>query len=154
MTLEQLAWISSVVSAAALVVTVLYASIQIRHNTRAVLASVFQQVVNSFAQISFDIAKDGSLVDLYLRAGREFSSLGDAERAQYSLMLLSFMRRAENVYFQTEIHMLENEHWFGIRESVKAILEPPGARDCWREIKNRLNPAFCVFIDGLIAPQR
>jgi hypothetical protein len=152
MTLEELAWGSSVVSAAAIVTSVLYASIQIRHNTRAVLASAFQQVVNSFAQISFDIAKDRSLADLYLRGGRDFSSLGDVERAQYGLMLLSFMRRAESVYFQTEIHMLENEHWSGIRESVKAILGTPGARDCWRDIKSRLNPTFCNFIETLIAP--
>ena len=154
MTLEQLAWLSSVVSAVALVISVIYVSIQIRHNTRAVLAAAYQQVVNSFAQISFDIAKDKSLADLYLRAGQGFSSLGDVERTQYSLMLLSFMRRAENVFFQTEIHMLQNEHWFGIRDSVKAILGPPGARDCWNEIKNRLNPKFRDFIDTLIGAQR
>ena len=151
MILEQIAWISSVVSAAAIVMSVLYASIQIRHNTRAVLAAAFQQVVNSFAEISFDIGRDKSLVDLHLRAGRDFSSLGEVERAQYGLMLLSFMRRAESVYFQTEIHMLENRHWSGIRESVKNILGTPGARACWAEIRNRLNPTFCDFIDTLIA---
>ncbi len=149
--LEQIAWVSSVVSAAAIVVSVLYASIQIRHNTRAVLAAAFQQVVNSFAQISFDIAKDRSLTELYLRGGREFSSLGEVERAQYGLMLLSFMRRAESVYFQTEIHMFDNEHWSGIRESVRNILATPGARECWGVIRNRLNPTFCDFVDALIA---
>jgi hypothetical protein len=57
MLLEQLTWLASVVSAVAIVVSAIYASIQIRHNTRAVRASAFQQVVNSFATISFDIAK-------------------------------------------------------------------------------------------------
>ncbi|MGB6352273.1 MAG: hypothetical protein WBG10_19840, partial [Pseudolabrys sp.] len=111
----------------------------------------FQQVVNSFAAISFDIAKDKSLVDLYLRAGRDFASLGEVERAQYSLMLLSFLRRAENVFFQSEIHMLQTQHWSGIRDSIKAITTPPGARICWGEIKNRVNPEFRTFVDGLIA---
>ena len=68
-------------------------------------------------------------------------------------MLLSFLRRAENVFFQTEIHMLYTEHWSGIRESIKTIMAPPGARTCWSEIKNRLNPEFRVFIDRLIAEQ-
>ena len=40
-----------------------------RNNTRAVRASAYQQVVNSFAAISFDIAKDKNLVHLYLRPG-------------------------------------------------------------------------------------
>jgi len=150
MSLEQLASLSSTISAVALIISVIYASIQIRHNTRAVLASAFQQVVNSFAEISFEIAKDKNLVDLYLRAGKDFASLGELERAQYSLMLLSFLRRSENVFFQTEIHMLHSDHWFGIRNSIKTIVSPPGARDCWNEIKDRLNPKFASFIGSLI----
>jgi hypothetical protein len=151
MLLEQLAWLASVVSAIAIVVSAIYASVQIRHNTLAVRASAFQQVINSFAGISFDIAKDRNLVDLYLRAGKEFASLGEVERAQYSLMLLSFLRRAENVLFQSSTRMLQTEHWSGIRNSIKAILAPTGARVCWSEIKNRLNPEFRAFIDSLIA---
>ncbi len=153
MLLEQLAWFASIVSAIAIVVSAIYASIQIRHNTLAVRASAFQQVINSFAAISFDIAKDKSLVELYLRAGREFASLGEVERTQYSLMLLSFLRRAENVLFQSSTHMLQTEHWSGIRDSIKAILAPPGARACWSEIKSRLNPDFRAFVDSLIAAQ-
>ena len=151
MSLEQLAWIASVVSAIGIVVSADYASIQIRHNTRAVRSSAFQQVVNSFAATSFDIAKDKNLVDLYLHAGREFASFGEVERAQYSLMLLGYLRRAESVFFQTEIHMLRTLHWSGIRESIKGNLEPPGARVCWSEIKNRFNPRFRAFVDALIA---
>jgi hypothetical protein len=151
MSLGEWASIASVVSALSLVVSVIYVSIQIRHNTRAVRASAFQQVVDSFAGISMDIAKDKGLVDLYLRASQEFASLSALERAQYSLMLLSFLRRAENVYFQTEIHLLQTEHWSGIRDSIKAIVAPPGARVCWKEIKSRLNPEFRAFIDELVS---
>ena len=151
MWLEDSARFASVVSAVAIVVSAVYASIQIRHNTRAVRASAFQQVVDSFAAISFDIARDRSLVDLYLRGGRDFGALGEAERAQYSLMLLSFLRRAENVLFQSNTRLLNSEHWSGIRNSIKAILEPPGARACWLQIADRLNPDFRAFVASLIA---
>src|SRR5262245_44412719 len=147
MSLEQLTSLSSTVSAVALVASVIYASVQIRHNTRAVLASTFQQVVNSFAEISFDISKDKTLVNLYLRAGQEFATLGELERVQYTFLLLSLLRRAENVFFQTEIHLLHSEHWSGIRNSVKTMISPPGARTCWDEIKARFNPAFVSFVD-------
>jgi hypothetical protein len=91
MLLEQLASLASVVSAIAIVMSAIYASIQIRHNTVAVRASAFQQVVDSFAGISFDIAKDRRLVALYSWAGKEFASLDELERTKYSLMLLSFL---------------------------------------------------------------
>jgi len=110
-------------------------------------------VVNSFAAISFDIAKDKALVDLYLRAGRDFASLNDTDRAQYSFMLLSFLRRAENVYIQSEFRTLHTQHWSGIRESIKLIVSAPGARACWNEIKSRLNAEFRSFVDGLIVEQ-
>jgi hypothetical protein len=148
--LERLASLASVISALAVVVSVIYASIQIRHNTRAVTASAFQQVVNSFAEISFEIAKDRSLADLYIRGSRDFLSLDEIEQAQFSLMLLSFLRRAENVLFQSTTHVLTGEHWSGIRTSIKAILSPPGARRCWGEIQDRLNPQFRSFVDTLI----
>jgi hypothetical protein len=151
MSLREWSSIASVVSAVSLVVSVIYVSIQIRHNTRAVRATAFQQVVDSFAGISLEIAKDRDFVDLYSRASQEFASLSDVERAQYSFMLLSFLRRAENVFFQTEIQLLQNEHWSGIRDSIKAIVAPPGAQDCWRTIRSRLNPEFRTFVDTLIS---
>ena len=149
--LERLAWLASVVSAFAVVASVVYASVQIRHNTRAVAASSFQQVVDSFAEISFEIAKERHLSNLYIRGSKDFGSLDEVDRARYGLMLLSFLRRAENVLFQSTTHVLASEHWSGIRTSIKTIVSPPGARACWSEIKDRLNPQFRVFVDSLIA---
>jgi hypothetical protein len=151
MSLGEWASIASLVSAVALVVSVIYVSIQIRNNTRAVRATAFQQVVDSFAGISLEIAKDRNLVDLYLRGSQDFASLSDVERTQYSLMLLSFLRRAENVFFQTEIHLLQSDHWSGIRDSIKAIADPPGARECWSVINCHLNPEFRAFIGTLMS---
>ena len=116
MSLQEFAWLGATMSGVGVIVSVIYVSIQISHNTRAVRASAFQQVVNSFAAVSADLARDKNLVDLFVRGGRDFASLGEVERTQYSYMLLSFLRRAESVVFQTEIHMLHNHHWCGIRK--------------------------------------
>jgi hypothetical protein len=149
--LDRLASLASIISAFALVGTVVYASIQISRNTRAVTAAAYQQVVDSFAEISFEIAKNEQLADLYIRGGRDFASLNTVEHARYSLMLLSFLRRAENVFFQSTTHVLTSEHWSGIRTSIKSILSSPGARACWSEIEDRMNPQFRVFVATLLA---
>lgn len=154
MNLQDLAAFSTALSGLGVIFTVIYAAVQIRNNTREVRATAFQQVVNSFASISFDIAKDKSLSELYLRGGDEFGALNDVERVQYTFMLLSFLRRAENVYFQTESHTLNEQHWFGIRESTRAVMESFGARACWSQIRNRFNPQFAGFVDELVARPR
>ncbi len=149
MSLQDLASLSTALSGIGVIFTVIYAALQIRNNTREVRATAFQQVVNSFAAISFDIAKDKSLSGLYLRGGRDFQKLDEVEQVQYMFMLLSFLRRAESVFFQTETHMLHEQHWFGIRESTKAVMASTGARACWSEIRKRFNPQFAEFIDEL-----
>ena len=103
MSLKEFSELGAAMSGVGVIASVIYVSIQISHNTRAVRASAFQQVVNSFAGVSFDLGKDKNLVDLFVRGGRDFTSLDEVERTQYSYMLLSFLRRAESVVFQTEI---------------------------------------------------
>jgi hypothetical protein len=151
MTLEQFAWLGAAMSGIGVMLGLVYFSIELRHNTRAVRASAFQQVVNSFADVSLEIAKNKSLVELFVRAAKDYPSLGEIERTQYTYMLLSYLRRADSVFFQTEIHTLDSEHWSGIRNSIKAVLAPPGTRICWGEMKDRLNPEFRDYIDKLIA---
>lgn len=151
MSLQELAWLGGTMSGIGVLFTILYASIQIRNNTRAVRAAAFQQVVNSFAAISFDIARDRQLSEIYIAGSRDFAALSELDRARFSLMLLSFLRRAENVFFQSELRMLHTRQWSGIRDSIAAIVTPPGAQACWRDIRNRLNPDFRRFVDDLIA---
>jgi len=151
MTLEQFGWIGNILSGLGVIATVIYMSIEIRNNTSAVRASAFQQVVNSFASISFDIAKDKNLTELFLRAGRNSAALNEVERAQYDFMLLSFLRRAESVYFQSEVRTLHERHWSGIRASIAWVMTSPGAHASWSEMKDRFNPQFSAFIDGLNA---
>jgi hypothetical protein len=47
--------------------------------------------------------------------------------------------------------LLTSHHWSGIRNSIKAIIAPPGARACWKQIEQRLNPDFRAFVSSLIA---
>jgi len=150
MSLEQFAWLGAAMSGVGVMLGFVYFSIELRHNTRAVRAAAFQQVVNSFADVSLALAQDKSLVELFVRAAKDYASLSEIERTQYTYMILSYLRRAESVFFQTEIHMLESEHWSGIRNSIKAVLTPPGTRICWGEVKTRFNPEFSDYIDKLI----
>jgi hypothetical protein len=154
MSLQDVATLATAISGFGVIFTLIFLSIQTQHNTRALRASTFQQVVNSFASISFDIAKDAALSNLYLRAAREFGTFNEVERVQYNFMLLSFLRRAENVYVQSEIHTVHALHWSGIQESISAIMASEGARICWAEMKSRFNPRFRGFVDELIATKQ
>ena len=58
MSLQEFAELGASMGGIGVLASIIYAALQIRNNTRAVRASAFQQVVNSFAAISFEIARD------------------------------------------------------------------------------------------------
>jgi hypothetical protein len=151
MMLDQIAAYANVVSALAVIVGLIYAALQIRQNTQAITTTAYQQVVSSFAEYAFEIAKDGELADLAYRAGIDFDSLTDVERMRYELFLLSFLRRAENVLYHADEKVLSDRHWAGIRNSIQTTLDQPGARQGWARVQHRVNPEFRAFIDRLLA---
>jgi hypothetical protein len=149
--LETFALLGEALTGVGALVSILYLTIEFQKSARAVRASAFQQVVNSFASFSFDTARSPELVDLWVRAAEDFDSLTELERAQYSLLILSLLRRAENVFVQDALHNLDEEHWSGIRQSIILMMSTSGARACWAVLKGRLNPQFRNFFDELIA---
>src|ERR1022692_4108289 len=88
MSLEQFAWLGAAMSGVGVMLGFVYFSIEIRHNTRAVRASAFQQAVNSFAEVSFELTKDKRLVELFIRAAKDYASLDEIERTQYTYMII------------------------------------------------------------------
>jgi hypothetical protein len=150
MSLEEWGWLGGLLGGVGIVISVVYLAAELRQNTRAIRLAAFQNVIDSFAGVSFDLARDRQLVDLFVRAAREFAMLDEVERTQYSYMMLSYLRRAEGLLFQTEIRVLQTDQWSGIRASIRAVLTPPGARHCWNEIKDRFNPRFREFIATIL----
>ena len=62
-----------IIGALGVISSLTYAAIQIRRNTRAVRAATYQQLAISLVS---DLAKNGELCDLILRAGDDFAALG------------------------------------------------------------------------------
>ena len=57
------------------IVSVIYAAIQIRNNTRAVRAAAFQQMANSISGRLDELARNADLCSRLLRGSDDFASL-------------------------------------------------------------------------------
>ncbi len=148
MTLQDLGSIGEFVAAIATLLTLIYLAAQIRQNTRAVRSTAFQQVVDSFSEISLAMGLNPEVSEIFDRAREDPSSLDSGEQSRYRLILLSFFRRAESVFFQSEQGTLEAESWEGIRESLKVILRGQGGRQFWDENSHVFNSRFRTFVES------
>jgi hypothetical protein len=147
-TLQDLGNIGEFVAAIATLITLIYLAAQIRQNTRAVRSSAFQQVVDSFSGISLEIGLNRELSEILDRGSNGLSSLDSVQRRRHWSVLLSFFRRAESVFFQSEQGTLQVESWEGIREFLRSVLQSQGARQFWDENSFAFNSRFRTFVES------
>lgn len=147
-TLQDLGNIGEFVAAIATLITLIYLAAQIRQNTRAVRSSAFQQVVDSFSEISLAIGLNREVSEIFDRARVGLSALDSVERRRHWSVLLSLFRRAESVFFQSEQGTLPFESWEGIRELLRSALQSQGARQFWDENSFAFNDRFKTFVES------
>ena len=130
------------------VLTLLYLAHQTRQNTRAVRTASFHQVSGSFSEISLAVMQDPSLVSLLTRVRTEPDSLTAEDTARYGFFLLTFLRRAESMFFHSEQGTLQDDSWQGIHATLEASLELPAARVWWTDNGARFNSTFRAYIEA------
>ena len=148
MTLEEFLQILGGIGVAA---SLIYVAIQIRNNARAVRASTYQQISNSFVSHWDSLAQNSEFCSLLPRGGDDFTSLkDDTEQTRFYFHLMASMRRFENAWFQYRVGVLKEPDWQAIAYDMTSLLSYPGARFGWDGIKNRSSKEFRVFVDELV----
>jgi hypothetical protein len=153
MTLQETAWIGGLVGAAAMVISVIFASIQIRNNTRAIRAAAFQQIAVATASSYQELARDAVLCSLVLRGNDDFDALDRVEKARYRFHQMAFLRHAEIAFVQERIGTLKGEYWVGIRGTMDSYFSSAGARDAWSLVRPRINAEFRSYVDEIVRIQ-
>lgn len=131
MTLEQYAYLGEAVAAVAVVISLVYLALQIRQNTRAVRTSNFHGITDSFNQINNTIANDESLARIFRFGMTSFGELSEDEKVRFGFMFLSAFRTMETLYYQSTQGVAEKELWRVEQNTIKALLNGPGAREWW-----------------------
>ncbi len=148
MSLGDLANLGEALGGIAVLVSLVYLAVQIRQNTRTAQSAAFQQVVDSFSEISLAIGKDRDLTQIFVRAAGGLASLDPVDQIRIRFVLLSLFRRAESVFFHSEQGTLDIESWAGIRESLKVSLSNAGVQEFWEHNAHLYNPRFRAFVES------
>ena len=72
------------------------------------------------------------------------------EKARFRFMLMAFMRRFENAWFQHRIGTLKEGDWQAIAADLDSLYSLPGARAAWPLVKTRSNANFRAHIDSIV----
>lgn len=148
MKLERYALIAEVVSAIAVVVSLVYVGIGIRQNSATLRAATFQTVANSLTDLTGNIGSDRELTRIWLRGNQDgLEKLTPSERDQFTLLMVAMGRRMENAFIQKDAGFLTDEQWEGMLFGLDRTLRSPGGRQWWDQNAELFSDRFRAFVN-------
>ena len=152
--LSDWASIAEVVSAMAVVISLLYVGFQINQNTNEVRAANRQQLVSRSHSATLSTAASPELAGAVAKAG-DGSTLTSLELSQYGYLVRSMLYDVQEAYLLYREGRLDEEYWNTRAAIALAFMAQTPARDVYRRDKSvgALHTAFIEWMDQAIEEQ-
>lgn len=148
MSLENIYFISQIVSALALIVSLLFVGIQIRQNTLSTQTARHQSIVQAIADWSREVALNNDIANLMVRGSANFEQLDPVQRLQFALLHVALFRNYENIFYQHAQGAIDNHVWEGWAYRMRATFALPGVRAWWPPQRDSYSDAFRDFLEA------
>ena len=152
MSILELGALGEFVGAIAVVVTLIYLTLQIRQNTDIVKESNMRsQTDRAIGHSRFVVATPG-LTSVFRRGCEDLSSLDDDERWMFGTFMYSMFQGFQETYHLHLKSRTEEFYWNQLRDATMVYLGRPGGKEWWFGISERpmLDESFVVYVNGLL----
>ena len=151
MTLSDLASVGSLVSAIAVLVSLIYLAQQTRQNTRHTRALIQQGRAVQSTDNPLRWAESETLADLYMRGNAGDRSLSRVEVMRYTMLIVSLFWYFEDQFHQHRDGLVADDRFEGTRATVAIDFRWPGFRACWRQNRYLFGGPFRAFMDDILS---
>jgi hypothetical protein len=141
--------IGEVVGATAVVVSLIYVSIQLRSGTRALQTTTRDSVFKSLQEWNLVVMADPRLGWIFQSGTRDFEGLGEEDRARYLHVMYSFFKVFEGIYLHHLDGVVSPEIWEPNLMMLTVYATQPGGRRYWEARKAAYDPRFNAVMEGL-----
>jgi len=135
---DAISTITDIVGALAVVVTLWYLALQMRHGTRQAYADNLQAALNRWVDIQRDLTETTEASELFRSALNDYDSLSSAQKATFSGRMLQMCAS-----FHTILVLHERGLW-------DAYLKCPGANAWWHEVKGTYPRPVVEYVERAI----
>lgn len=145
---EAIGAMGEIVGAAAVVATLGYLAVQIRHSTKVARSATRQAIAEMTMSTARDVVSDGELAELLIRDMRG-EELGAAQRLRLIGRAYVALRHYENVHYQHLAGMLSRDEWEGFRLNLQTLFETKPFRDYWSNERHFYSRTFQAEIEAI-----
>jgi hypothetical protein len=142
--------VGELISAIAVVMTLIYVAMQLRQNTDALRSSTWQSIQDAEQRYDTLLTGDPDLIALFLRGSTQGrSELTDPESAfRYDLIAKQLIDLFHTHHYQHEIGMITDDWWqTWVKQYEDAIGSWPGFREAFKQRYPFFRPSFQRFVD-------
>lgn len=145
MSLADLASIGSFISGLAVLISLIYLSLQIRQNTLAQRATAHQHV-QSFMRQHQRTLMDPDLANIFMRGLNLEQGMTEVELVQFHAIVRDWLSFHEESKWLAARAMLDEESMKLADESMRVMLRYPGFRAAWRLSKSFIGKGTREFV--------
>lgn len=150
---------ADLVSAIAVIVSLIYLAYQIRQNTRAMeqgdktaKAASFNISTTGYRENRKIIIENPELAALYLKGSNTPETLDNVERYRYRMLMSNFLDSQLDMYGQTKLTGYSPETWdIQGRRVLRRVVGTKGGLWFWSEFRKDYPPNFVAEVDSAIA---
>lgn len=142
--------IAGVFAAVFVAVTVVYLAIQIKRSTLATHSQTYHLATSALAEMAAIIGTDKELARIFRIGMVNPDDLTEDEFTQFGYLGISLFRRFENVFFQYQSGMIDEDFWVGHRDNILWFFHRPGMQMWWRDRKFAFSKRFREFLDNSV----
>jgi hypothetical protein len=139
--------VAGVISAIFVALSVAYLALQVRAGTRATRSQTYYQTTAALADIAAIIGSDEQVARVVRIGWVTPEKLTEDELTQFGYLMVSFLRRYENVFFQYESGLVDAGFWDGHRENLLWAFRRPGMQLIWKDRKQSFSVGFREFLE-------
>jgi len=129
--LDALGNIGDFVGGIAVILTLVYLAVQIRHNTRSTKLASMQSTMLAAQNVAILPAQDRDLARVVRVGLTTPEELDDDEFQQFRYFLMNMLRVHEDMFVQHRAGVVDDETWMARASSLRTIFSMPGGRRVW-----------------------
>ena len=126
MDIALMASVAEIISAVAVVVSLIFVGLEVRKNTQISETATFQSSVTHDIDILMSLGENPVIAKAFFDYRDKPDSLGEEAQAQGAHLMAAVIRHMENLYLQYKKGMLSQESWRTREPLVLAIIKSPG----------------------------
>lgn len=146
--LQRWSLVAEIVGAVAVVVSIVYLTLEVQRNTNAIQSQTSQGLLELSNFANQQLATDAELSDLFLRGNEDLKELTDSERLRYRRWVNSELNIWEHAFYSHAAGTMDTKLWKGYDVAYRAIFCEESSHTIWREIETFFGDAFRTHVNG------